>query len=177
MELHHLTPSGILHITTFVTLCEAYMGIDPHFIMWNYFLDAEAAVLEGVVIHVKSKHDVDPYFDLPMSESTDGWQKIWFFFRNNAITPLPVFMGNRRVPQPNWGYGVVRKDLRKLQPLHKVVQQLQQEGLTVVHLLWTFFSCRVQSLHQRVTTMWLYLGPSYPDRPFSEELDDVESNT
>jgi hypothetical protein len=73
MELHHLTPSGILHITTFVTLCEAYMGIDPHFIMWNYFLDAEAAVLEGVVIHVKSKHDVDPYFDLPMSESTDGW--------------------------------------------------------------------------------------------------------
>jgi hypothetical protein len=31
MELHHLTPSGILHIEAFVTLCEAYMGIEPHF--------------------------------------------------------------------------------------------------------------------------------------------------
>jgi hypothetical protein len=37
LELHNLTPSGILHIVAFVTLCEAYMGIDPHFDLWNYF--------------------------------------------------------------------------------------------------------------------------------------------
>jgi hypothetical protein len=52
LELHHLTSSGILHIATFMTLCEAYMGIEPHFDLWNYFFltwlqpgsDAEAAV-------------------------------------------------------------------------------------------------------------------------------------
>jgi hypothetical protein len=38
LELHHLTYSGILHIAAFVTLCEAYMGIDPHFYLWNQFL-------------------------------------------------------------------------------------------------------------------------------------------
>jgi hypothetical protein len=27
LELHHLTPSVILHIVAFVTLCEAYMGM------------------------------------------------------------------------------------------------------------------------------------------------------
>jgi hypothetical protein len=32
-----LTPLGILHIAAFVTLCEAYMGIELHFNMWNYF--------------------------------------------------------------------------------------------------------------------------------------------
>jgi hypothetical protein len=37
LELHHLTPSGVPHIVAFVTLCEAYMGIDPHFNQWNYF--------------------------------------------------------------------------------------------------------------------------------------------
>jgi hypothetical protein len=37
LELHHLTPSGVLHIVAFVTLCEAYMGIEPHFNLWNYF--------------------------------------------------------------------------------------------------------------------------------------------
>jgi hypothetical protein len=29
LELQHLTPMGILHIVAFVTLCEAYMGIEP----------------------------------------------------------------------------------------------------------------------------------------------------
>jgi hypothetical protein len=37
LELHHLTPSGVRHIAAFVTLCEAYMGIESHFNMWNYF--------------------------------------------------------------------------------------------------------------------------------------------
>jgi hypothetical protein len=45
------------------------------------------------------------------------------------------------------------------------------------NLLWAFFSRPVQPLHQWVTTMWMYPGPSYPDRPFSEELDYVEINT
>jgi hypothetical protein len=37
LKLHHLTPSGILHMAAFVTLCEAYMGIEPHLNLWNYF--------------------------------------------------------------------------------------------------------------------------------------------
>jgi hypothetical protein len=32
-----MTPSGILHVAAFVTQCEAYMGIDPHFDLWKYF--------------------------------------------------------------------------------------------------------------------------------------------
>jgi hypothetical protein len=41
----------------------------------------------------------------------------------------------------------------------------------------TFFSHRVQPLRQRGMTMWVYLGPSCPDRPFSVELGDMEVNT
>jgi hypothetical protein len=37
LELHHLTPSGVLHIEAFVTLCEAYLGIDPELDLWKYF--------------------------------------------------------------------------------------------------------------------------------------------
>jgi hypothetical protein len=40
LELHHLTPSGILYMVAFMTLCEAYMGIEPHFNLWNYFFHA-----------------------------------------------------------------------------------------------------------------------------------------
>jgi hypothetical protein len=41
LELHHLTPSGILHMAAFVTLCEAYMGIEALFDLWNYFFRAQ----------------------------------------------------------------------------------------------------------------------------------------
>jgi hypothetical protein len=59
LELHHLTPSRILHMVAFVTLCEAYMGIETLFNMWKYFfhaqlqgLDAEAVTLGNVDIFV-----------------------------------------------------------------------------------------------------------------------------
>jgi hypothetical protein len=56
------TPSGILHITTFVALCEAFMGIHHHFNMWNHFFhvwlpqgsDAEVTVLGGVWLSTSS---------------------------------------------------------------------------------------------------------------------------
>jgi hypothetical protein len=84
LELHNLTLSGVLHIMTFVTLCEAYMGIGSHFDLWNHFFrvrlsqgsNTEVAVLEGMVIHVKSVHGIDPYFNVPMTESMNGWQKM-----------------------------------------------------------------------------------------------------
>jgi hypothetical protein len=40
LELHHLTPSRILHMVAFVTLCESYMEVEPHFDMWSYFFHA-----------------------------------------------------------------------------------------------------------------------------------------
>jgi hypothetical protein len=126
------TPSGILHITTFVALCEAFIGIHHHFNMWNHFFhvwlpqgsDAEVAVLGGVVIHVKSEHGFNPYFNIPLPKLNNGWRKMWFFLRNNAAASLPTFIGNRPIPQTNWGYVVAKKYLRKLQTLREVVQQL-----------------------------------------------------
>jgi hypothetical protein len=102
---------------------------------------------------------------------------VWFFLRNDTDALLHVFMGSRPIPQPNWGYGVAQKDLRRLQPLQEVIGKLLQGGLVGAKLLQTFFSGRVQSLHQREVTTWMYPGPCYPDRPFSVELGDMEINT
>jgi hypothetical protein len=57
------------------------MGIEPHFDLWNNFFHArlrqgsgmEAAVLGGLDIYARSRHSVDPYFHLPLSESMNGW--------------------------------------------------------------------------------------------------------
>jgi hypothetical protein len=46
-----------------------------------------------------------------------------------------------------------------------------------VDLLQTFVSRRVEQLHQREMTMWMYRGPSCPHRPFYVELDNAEIKT
>jgi hypothetical protein len=59
-----------MHILAFITLCEAYMGIESHFDLWNYFFcarlwqgsNAEAVVWGSVDIFVRSGLGVDPYF-------------------------------------------------------------------------------------------------------------------
>jgi hypothetical protein len=33
MQLHQLTPNSIFHIACFVTLCESFLGIEPHWIL------------------------------------------------------------------------------------------------------------------------------------------------
>jgi hypothetical protein len=57
LELHHLTPLEILHIAAFVTLYEAFMGIEPHFDLWNYFFCAR--LWQGLVAAVAVLGNVD----------------------------------------------------------------------------------------------------------------------
>jgi hypothetical protein len=70
LELHHPTPSGILHMAAFVTLCEAYIGIEPPLNTWSHFFwawlrhhsVAGAASLGSVDILVCSGPGADSYF-------------------------------------------------------------------------------------------------------------------
>jgi hypothetical protein len=69
-----------LLMAAFVTLCEAYMGMEPHFNMWNYIFHArllqgsgtEAAMLGNVDLFIRSRLGVDPYFHLLASDPPDG---------------------------------------------------------------------------------------------------------
>ena len=35
LQLHDLTPNGILHIACFITICEGFLGIYPHWGLWK----------------------------------------------------------------------------------------------------------------------------------------------
>ena len=36
LEIQHLNPNAVLHMACFITLCEAFLGIAPHFKLWCY---------------------------------------------------------------------------------------------------------------------------------------------
>jgi hypothetical protein len=128
-ELHHFTPLGNLHIAAFITLCEAYMGIEPHFNLWNYFFrvwlrpdsDVEAMVWGCTNIYVRtgqgSTHTSASRY--PIQRSGDGkngssWgttpacRSLWL--RVSAPPSSPVE-----------GYRVARKDIHKLQPVRHIL--------------------------------------------------------
>jgi hypothetical protein len=36
VQLHQLTPNSLLHIACSITLCETFLGINPHWGLWKY---------------------------------------------------------------------------------------------------------------------------------------------
>jgi hypothetical protein len=140
-------------MAAFVTLCEAYMGIEPHFNLWNYFCaqlqqgsDVKAAVLGSVDMFVQSGHDIDPNLPLAMLNPPVGWRKAWFLLRNDIDALLPVFTGSCPIPLSNWGYEVAQMGLHRLQPLLEDVRGLLRKGLMGAEILQIFFGHRVQLL-------------------------------
>jgi hypothetical protein len=78
-----------------------------------------------MVIHVKLGHEADRYHEILMPRSMKGWQKEWFYLRNDVSALLPMFTGSHLAPMPSWGDRVARRDLKKLQALCEALQQLR----------------------------------------------------
>jgi hypothetical protein len=62
LRLHQLMPNSILHIACFVTLCESFLGIEPHFLLWRSIFHLHPSVslankleLGGAVVSVRPK--------------------------------------------------------------------------------------------------------------------------
>lgn len=35
LELHNLNPNSLLHVVCLITLCECFLGIEPHYVLWK----------------------------------------------------------------------------------------------------------------------------------------------
>jgi hypothetical protein len=46
VQLHQLTPNSILHNAYFITLCESFLGIESHFLLWNSFGSAPVSLYQ-----------------------------------------------------------------------------------------------------------------------------------
>ena len=81
-----LTPNGILHIACFITLCEAFLGIYPHWGLWRCLFNIKRTNSEYAVGQVGiSIGDDNSYFDLEKIDSISGWQKSWFYLKDRCV--------------------------------------------------------------------------------------------
>jgi hypothetical protein len=110
VELHNLSPNSISQAAIFVALCEGYLGITPHWDLWTHLFSAElfasptgerrvhAAVRAGGCILQLRQSRASLYIPAILASSNKGWQRRWFYLRNDGEM-LPPF-SQRVVPPP-----------------------------------------------------------------------------
>jgi hypothetical protein len=76
IQLYQLTPNSLLHISIFVTLCECFLGIHPHWSLWKRIFYLRRNNSRNVTYNVGGvcicfRPDVD-YFDVKFPDSIQG---------------------------------------------------------------------------------------------------------
>jgi hypothetical protein len=91
VQLHQLTTNSILHIACFVTLCESFLGIQPHFLLWRSIFRLRPNVafsrkpkLGGAVVSV---HPEVQYLEFSMAASVQGWTIKRFYIKDRKAFP------------------------------------------------------------------------------------------
>jgi hypothetical protein len=86
VQLYQLTPNSILHIAYFITLCESFLGVDPHCTLWKFLFRLHPSVslsknpeLGGAVVSVRTEAH---YLEFIMAASVQGWPKKWFYIKD-----------------------------------------------------------------------------------------------
>jgi hypothetical protein len=86
MQLHQLTPNSILHMACFITLCETFLGVDPHWGLWKqiFYLRRNASKEEvhDVGTAIISVHVEAQYFKFKMADSIQNWLTKWFYVKD-----------------------------------------------------------------------------------------------
>jgi hypothetical protein len=119
-------------ITTFIHLCEAFLGITPHFHLWRHFFELKKmgkGVVVGSVNFMLRRNMKSEYIDLALPDNTTGWKQGWFYLDNPAPA-LKSRTGRVLVVGPEWTNQLATLDTQELKPLLDDLQQLKADGLT-----------------------------------------------
>jgi hypothetical protein len=95
VELHNLSPNSISQAAIFTAVCEGYLGIDPHWDLWTHLFSAElfasstgerrvrmAMRADGCILQLRQAWALQ-YIPAIIVSSNKGWQRRWFYLRND----------------------------------------------------------------------------------------------
>jgi hypothetical protein len=135
VQLHQLTPNSILHIACFVTLCESFLGIEPHFLLWRSIFRLRPSValankpkLGGAIVSV---HPKAQYLEFSMSASVQGWRTKWFYIRDRKASSedeygLAPFDASKELKKlVSWDSPPTDAEMEQIAPLQTRIQALK----------------------------------------------------
>jgi hypothetical protein len=182
IQLHDLNPNTILHIACFITLCECFLGIEPHWALWRrIFIIRRPPHYQTGGFSCQVRQDVD-YFNLQAPENNPGWRTKWFYARDKTSAGqnfgLEEFRPTTVIrPRASWAHELSEEEMKIMQPMMEKIQQLwatPKKELSGIQLIRTFIKRRIQPLAARAHCMWDYSDRRDPTRISSNELKEAE---
>jgi hypothetical protein len=190
VQLHQIMPNSILHIACFVTLCESFLGIEPHWILWKFLFRLRPSVdlskkpeLGGAVVSIRSEVH---YLDFNMAASVQGWRKKWFYIKDQKNPPsdqygIASFDANKDLKKlASWDSPPTEAEMEDIKPLLARIEALKSGSggaLSGTQLMSFFLQRRVQPLQHRVSKFWSNSGLKDSSRVFEEDIDKKDLDT
>jgi hypothetical protein len=176
LNLTHLNPNSILQVSIFIHLCEAYLGILPHFGLWKYQYHCRPGMAGGQHQHVggaslelrrgrKSK-----YLDIPLKDSIKGWRLEWFIMENHCKSLPPRSGRQPDVRTPSWVESPTPSEVIEAKVLLDEICLLKDRGLTVEAVVADFVFKNIQPLKDRAYPAYLYSGVNDSTRVTNKKI-------
>ena len=169
-----MNPNSILHIASFIHLCEAYLGIRSHFNLFYhlFILKANKNVIGGAGFQLRSGR-ASVYMGFPLKTSLKGWHPGWFYVSDPSPS-LPPFDGHKPITQERWSSLPSAQDMAQVNRLMEFLEIRKGEGVTGVAIVLNFVKRRVQPIKERVHPGDKYIGTADPTRESEEPSDEQE---
>jgi hypothetical protein len=177
LELHHLNPNSICHITIFIHFYEAFLGIKPHWDLFRFLFRVKPqpttknlSVVGGTGIQLRQQAS-NRYLSYKFPSNIPGWKNHWFYIENHA-PQLPEKSGKPPVVRPEWNTELLIVDLDQVDELLAIIVAHKEIGVTEASVMFSFFKRRIHPIQQRHTLGFEYIGAEDPSRMCAEELTD-----
>ena len=144
----------------FVTLCEGFLGISPHFDLWWYLFAVnllkkrvekqELSMPVGCAsIHLRNNW-VNEYPSMRLSTSNKGWHSHWFYVKDDVAATLLAFSGHiiEEVSE-SCKWGVLDKDKKKIKDHLAALQILKERGMKGSGIIGAYHMRKVAPLMER----------------------------
>jgi hypothetical protein len=124
-----------LHIACFITLCESFLGIEPHWVLWKFLFRLRPSVslskspeLGGAVVSVRAEAH---YLEFNMAASVQGWRKKWFYIKDQKTSSsdhygIAPFDANKDLTKlSSWDSPPMEAKTEDIKPLLARIQSLK----------------------------------------------------
>jgi hypothetical protein len=164
LNLTHLNPNSILQISIYVHLCEAFLGVLPHFGLRKYLYHCRPGMaggqhqlVGGASLEMRHGRKTD-YLEIPLKDSIKGWRLEWFIVENHGKSLPPRSGRQPDVRTPSWTESPTDQKVAEAGALLAEVGLLKERGLTAEAVVADFVFKNIQTLKDRAYPAYLYRG-------------------
>jgi hypothetical protein len=180
LNLTHLNPNSILQISIFVHLCEAYLGILPHFGLWKYLYHCrprmaggQHQLVGGASLEMRRGRKTE-YLDIPLKDNIKGWRLEWFIVENHGNSLSPRSGRQPDVRTPSWIESPTALEVTEAKVLLAEICLLKERGLTAEAVVADYVFKNIQPLKDRAYPTYLYSGVADSTRVTNKRIPAVD---